>query len=298
MRDKIQKEMETTVCPKCGKTIFKQDEVAFVCSECGSIVLVEEPTSEAEDVVVGPLPSPDPGAITLPPKADPMPAPAPDYGREPVVDVEQGLALYGIYPQKKVSDPKLLMELDSLVEPTENGWYFHKGKFYAKGSRGWFLCSPILWRIASKKQGRILLVANSILDLRPFQEIGGEPAYEASSLRGWLNGEFLSTAFCLDSSKLLPALELEEDKVFLLSVDEYSNPDFGFDPSPMEIDPNRGAIPSEYVKSKGAVLSFFTRSKGTRMEGMIRCFKINGTLTEIPAASLGGVRPAIWIEAD
>ena len=290
--------MGTIVCPKCGKTIEKKDEIAFVCPECGSIVLVEgEVAAEPEEIIVKPLPDPDPDAMTLPAREDPKPAPEPDYGSGPVLDFDQGLALYGIYPQKKVSDPRLLKELDSLVEPTENGWYFHKGKFYAKG-RGWFLCSPILWRIASKKQGRILLVANSILDLRPFQEIGGEPAYEASSLREWLNGEFLSTAFCLDSSKLLPSLELKEDIIFLLSADEYSNPDFGFEPSPMEIDPNRGAIPSEYVKSKGPVLSFFTRSKGTRMEGAIRCFKINGTLTEIPATSYGGVRPAIWIEAE
>ncbi len=290
--------METIVCPRCGKTIEKEDEIAFVCPECGSIVLVEgEKPAEPEEAIVKPLPNPDPGVMVLPPMEDPKPAPEPDYGSGPVLDFDQGLALYGIYPQKKVSDSKLLKELDSLVEPTENGWYFHKGKFYAKG-RGWFLCSPILWRIASKKQGRILLVANSILDLRPFQEIGGEPAYEASSLREWLNGEFLSTAFCLDSSKLLPALELEEDNVFLLSVDEYSNPDFDFDPNPMEIDPNRGAIPSEYSKSKGAVLSFFTSSKGTRMEGAIRCFKINGTLAESPAISFGGVRPAIWVEAE
>ena len=291
--------MGTIVCPRCGKTIEKEDEIAFVCPECGSIALVEgEVAAEPEEIIVKPLPNPDPDVMTLPPMEDPKPAPEPDYGSGPVLDFDQGLALYGIYPQKKVSDPKLLKELDSLVEPTDNGWYFHKGKFYAKGSRGWFLCSPILWKIASKEQGRYLLVSNSILDLRPFQEIGGEPAYETSSLREWLNAEFFSTAFCLDSSKLLPALGLEEDKVFLLSVDEYSNPDLGFDSNPMGEDPNRGAIPSEYVKSKGAVLFFFTRSKGTRMEGAIRCFRINGTLTEIPATSLGGVRPAIWIEAE
>ena len=288
--------MGTIVCPKCGKTIFKQDEVAFVCPECGSIVLVEEPTSEAEELVVGPLPSPDPGAITLPPKSDPMPSPAPDYGKEPVVDAEQGLALYGIYPQRAVTDPKLLKELGDLKEATDNGWYFLKGKFYAK-SGGWFLCSPIIWKVIREEEGRLLLLSQSILELRRFFDGPQESDYRDSSIRKWLNGEFLSDAFSLDADRIVPNPE-SEDKVFLLSAAEYADPANGFDENPMAEDPNRGASPSDYVKVRGFVSSFFTSSMGDGYGHPVRCYKPSGASTQVPATCLGGIRPAIWIEAD
>ena len=109
----------------------------------------------------------------------------------------------------------------------------------------WFKFEPITWRILKQEDGKAFVVANIILDSREFDAFGSNN-YATSEIRQWLNDVFLKTAF-VDLEEYIIVTKVDnsadstgvpdngnvcedtEDKVFLLSYEEVSNEDFGFD---------------------------------------------------------------------
>lgn len=87
--------------------------------------------------------------------------------------------------------------------------------------------------------------------------------YCTSDVRKWLNGTFLETAFTKRERAKLALTPLDnraadrkwkkydsescEDRVFLLSFFEVTNPDYGFSPQPEKPDPLRQAFPTDYA---------------------------------------------------
>ena len=124
---------------------------------------------------------------------------------------------------------------------------------------------PIEWEILDENANGKLLISRYVLDAVPFNNEHAEVTWETSSLREWLNKDFLNEAFTKDEQALIPKVRLEnsgvempggnatEDQVFCLSLDEaakyykftydkYSY--FGFKKELI-------TLPTEYAKAHG-----------------------------------------------
>lgn len=97
---------------------------------------------------------------------------------------------------------------------------------------------PVKWRVLSvEEDGTALLLADKLLDIQPFDE-NGKNSWESCTLRTWLNSTFLNTAFTEAEQEAIAETELEmesgttvTDNIYLLSLEEVSNPEYGFHPS-------------------------------------------------------------------
>ena len=180
-------------------------------------------------------------------------------GIDPFIDSSHGLLTYGLYPQEHVSDEGVVASLNAISSPEANGWYLLGGEYYAKakatpyrssyrfddgasiasGREYWFKCEPIAWRILSASDGSYSLVSSLLLDARRYDDSSND--YGGSEIRGWLNGGFYDSAFSLgdsivelsnidnsgattDSSSNPQACGSVEDKVYLLSYQDYMDP--------------------------------------------------------------------------
>lgn len=95
---------------------------------------------------------------------------------------------------------------------------------------------PIEWEVLSIEGNRALLISKNVLDCKPYNtELTDDVTWETCTLRGWMNNEFLNTAFTASEQALIPTVTLSnpdnsyngteggndtQDKVFVLSVDE------------------------------------------------------------------------------
>lgn len=102
---------------------------------------------------------------------------------------------------------------------------------------------PIKWRVLSVEGDDAFLLADKNLDVQPYNEEYAAVTWETCTLRKWLNGTFLDTAFTAEEQAVIkdttvvnddnPAYGTEGgadtiDKVYLLSIAEASNPAYGF----------------------------------------------------------------------
>lgn len=74
------------------------------------------------------------------------------------------------------------------------------------------------WIVLEKSEKDILLISQKVLDCKKFNDTRAETDYASSTLKEFLNGEFLSE--CFTDSELASLTETENGKVFLLSKDE------------------------------------------------------------------------------
>lgn len=97
---------------------------------------------------------------------------------------------------------------------------------------------PIKWRVLSvEEDGTALLLADKLLDIQPFDK-NRKSDWEDCTLRTWLNSTFLNAAFTEAEQEVIAETELETesaatvtDNIYLLSLEEVSNPEYGFHPS-------------------------------------------------------------------
>lgn len=97
---------------------------------------------------------------------------------------------------------------------------------------------PIKWRVLSvEEEGTALLLADKLLDMQPFDK-NRKSDWEDCTLRTWLNSTFLNAAFTEAEQEVIAETELETesaatvtDNIYLLSLEEVSNPEYGFHPS-------------------------------------------------------------------
>ena len=82
--------------------------------------------------------------------------------------------------------------------------------------------SDILWIVLDLREHYALLLALPGLCCRSFREDGGQPSWEESDLRRWLNTEFLNEAFTEEERKWIYRGSADTDTVFCLSRKETS----------------------------------------------------------------------------
>ena len=202
--------------------------------------------------------------------------------KKPTISTNSKQITYGIYPQTHVSDTTLLSTLNTLTTAESNGWYLYNNAYYAKltanpysssytfddgtkivsGTTYWFKCEPITWKILESNNGEYKLLSTVLLDAHRYDSSSNN--YKNSEIRSWLNNEFYNTAFSLNNSYIQTtevdnsasttysstnsyACENTNDKVYLLSHQDYCNADYGFSTSTA-----RQCKTTDYARANGA----------------------------------------------
>ncbi len=189
----------------------------------------------------------------------------------------------------------------------------------------WFKYEPITWIVLDAENG-IVLSENSI-DAQPFnnnQYAKGNYTYSDkynyfaddyshSSIRYWLNGTFFSAAFNEDETALMEktdvvsASETTADYVYLLSAEELSNAEYGFNTDSAAKDEARRADSTPYATSQGLIVqsygtNWITRSAGNESFGhsAITGVSHSGNINNNFSASscTMGVRPVIKLKTE
>lgn len=178
----------------------------------------------------------------------------------------------------------------------------------------------IEWIVIGKAEGRILVISKYCIDAMPYNEVEegstvpNNISWENCTLRKWLNGTFIETAFSEDERGAIPVVKIAnyggstEDKVFLMSIAEAKSADFAMDTAEKRI-----AGITDYAKTKGVATyaggedkaegegktggSWWLRSPGVD-SATAAIVHFNGSLIESGRAvstADRGVRPVMWI---
>ena len=174
------------------------------------------------------------------------------------------------------------------------------------------------WLVVAKKGDKRLVVSKYALDCLPFnEEYSEDVTWETCTLRGWLNGTFISDAFTTEEQEKIVVTKVKadknpsfgtdpgkntEDKIFLLSIPEA---DRYFDDDAIRV-----CAPTEYALSRGA----YTDKNGLA-EGGAACWWLLRTPGDHPFLATYvntdgsindygyfvtnaecAVRPAMWIK--
>ena len=152
----------------------------------------------------------------------------------------------------------------------------------------WFAYETLNWTVLEEKNGEMFLLCNSIIDSQEYydnynnREISGATVYAnnyaESNIRKWLNDTFYETAFTSLQQSLIKTTEVDNsakstmpygvtwndgvneyacantnDKIFLLSEEEVTNPNYGFSSNPEDCGTisARMRMPSDYAQSQG-----------------------------------------------
>ena len=168
----------------------------------------------------------------------------------------------------------------SLQNPTTDGngvttWdciYF--GNYYQSNSS---TKEPIKWRVLSVNGNDAFLLADQNLDAKPYNGEDTDVTWATCTLRTWLNGTFLNTAFTSAEQTAIknttvvnddnPYYDTEggentTDKVYLLSIAEAGNTAYGFNGEFRTESETREAKNTAYAKECGALTSTSTEYEG------------------------------------
>ena len=182
---------------------------------------------------------------------------------------------------------------------------------------------PIEWIILDMQDGKAFLISKYVVDCKPYTRRSNfvSVTWETSTMRRWLNSDFVKTAFDTTEQKSLVATTVDnselqgnsvwgitggnntQDRIFLLSYAEANNY--------FDSDKARLCQPTAYAKSQGVGVSFdgsdnclwWLRSPGftqyfvayVRRDG-----SLDGSLNNYTHAgrSNAPVRPAMWINLE
>lgn len=168
--------------------------------------------------------------------------------------------------------------------------------------------SKIDWRVLAKEDDRILVISSRIIDAMPYHNVSDvDVTWETCSLRKWLNGTFINSAFNSAEKKLIIESEVltekasysdtdpgnnTKDKIFLLSESEFEK----------YLHSDGSCFATNYATEKTAkgystyLYSWWLRSPGASPYSASDVFISTSDVDSTYAAySHNGVRPAMWI---
>ena len=169
----------------------------------------------------------------------------------------------------------------------------------------------IRWVVLKAENDKALLLSLNLLSSRPWDVTGNNLTWDKSSVRQWLNNEFLNAAFSKEEINDIIPTELDNsdqhsygtpsgdntvDRVFLLSIDEFYN----------LVKPTRYATssPTQLAKEEGAYANdqgnsaWWLRSPGMTNDSPAYLSSAGelGTRAHKATENVIGIRPAIWVK--
>ncbi len=154
----------------------------------------------------------------------------------------------------------------------------------------------IEWLVLDIKDGKALVISKYVLDCKPYNTTHTSVTWETSSLRTWLNDEFIDWAFTKNERNLIATTAVStnsgttNDKVFLLSTDEAEKY--------FKSNSARRVEVSEYAERQGAFRSWVLRDDvvykyrvhSVNASGEVITDTYHTVDDEFP------IRPALWID--
>lgn len=153
----------------------------------------------------------------------------------------------------------------------------------------------IKWRVLSVDGNDAFLIADYSLDCQQYNTTYESVTWETFTIRSWLNGynangidyssgNFIDKAFTGAEKDAINQVTVvnndnpygteggndTKDKVFLLSIEEVTNPDYGFSSVSYECDNARWRTNTAYVKEKGAYTNDGTNEDYVKYNGDAR----------------------------
>ena len=159
----------------------------------------------------------------------------------------------------------------------------------------------IEWDVIKYEDGKYFVISKYILTAMRFSEDGKKKSWSDSTLRRWMNGEFLETSFSEEERKYIQDTYIKSesttDKIFCIS--------YGNLVSDIVDRRVKFGLPTEYALSKGiksnGIPIYYTEdeNKVTYDFFMIsgKCGSANSAGMALPE-KIGGVRPAMWISEE
>lgn len=174
----------------------------------------------------------------------------------------------------------------------------------------------IEWMVVDMQNGRVLLVSRYGLEARAFHDVQEEIYWEDSSVREWLNNEFMNMAFSqaeqdnivqttlmnsqydVKDTSEKPAIELAKtrDKIFLLSEEEILQyfPEEASRACEASI-----SLSNSGIKMPEGRCSWWLRSSNMEKDGTAQIVSgISGQIEDASCELVNVIRPAMWIRTD
>lgn len=197
-------------------------------------------------------------------------------------------------------------------------WEQHKDDIY------FFVSTPIVWRVLKETEEKLFLLSEYNIECKQFHEKNDSVIWEQSSLRKWLNGDFLRTAFNEEERECILETEVPNegnpisfsegqwikggpstmDKIFLLSYRDVMNVEYGFDGYITQSE-TREAKNTDWTRVMGALTNpekenggwWWLRNPGRSHQRNGR-IDVYGTVyfQGEPITEFAGVRPAMYLD--
>ncbi len=159
---------------------------------------------------------------------------------------------------------------------------------------------PIEWVVVDARDGAYLLLSRYILDAGPLHTDPAVVPWRDCTLRDWLNGPFLETAFTVEERariQVLPQTDTETaDRIFLLSDEEVETYLLTLD--------ERYGRGTAYAKAQGLIVCNGDPKNPQFSWWWTRSNRAVGTLQDGGASAgnsgrgMHGIRPALWVKIE
>lgn len=141
---------------------------------------------------------------------------------------------FGCYPQEEITEDNgaIYTNLKNTEDWDQKNDVTIDGIKYHKRNGAYFQYKPIKWRVLKKQEGEVFLIADAVLTKKPYNEKRKSVTWENSTLRTWLNKNFMNLAFSEEEQTAINQTEMKNrdnlklgtkggnktfDKIFLLS---------------------------------------------------------------------------------
>ena len=187
---------------------------------------------------------------------------------------------FGSYPQSEVTGDALTSAItgaayDSNGDAWVNGTKYRRisksdtnnTNYFSSSTYRYFKWERIKWRVLQNDGNTLFVVADRGLDCKDYHDPGDSITWENCTLREWLNNDFYGTAFSsAEQGAVVEQTVVNEDnpyynteggnntndKVYLLSIGEVTNPSYGFCEGYSTYSASRWMQTSDFAHARGA----------------------------------------------
>ncbi len=202
---------------------------------------------------------------------------------------------------------------NNTMNMSNENWQERNG--YISERAYWFKYEPIVWKILEEKGNKVWLIADKCIDSQAYRNIVWENSYVKSSIRKWLNEEFMNFAFN-EGEKSMISQEIVVNIMEDVDVCDGDKPGsdtldyihlLSYDEAVDKIaQGQRKGVATDYAKCQGIYVSqsngksvWWLRTPYYSIESWAQVVGVHDTCdfatSEIDGTDIG-IRPALWLK--